>query len=132
MILIAIIILFTVKLAKALNWFIYPTTEFQIMILDGGIINYSGKFHKITLTMGEYVLNIFMISITMGGADIILGVQWLQSLRTLAFNFMEIFMKFSLDGKEFELRGIIGKPSKVISSHGMTKLLKKGHQGVIA
>ena len=48
------------------------------------------------------------------------------------FKFLELFMKFSLDGKEFELRGITGKPSKVISSHGMTKLPKRGHQGVIA
>jgi hypothetical protein len=40
-------------------------------------------------------------------------------------------MKFSLEGKEIELRGITWKPSKVISSNGMTKLLKKGHQGVI-
>jgi hypothetical protein len=48
------------------------------------------------------------------------------------FNFQEIFMKFSLEGKEIELMGIIGKPSKVIRSNGMTKLLKRGHQGVIA
>jgi hypothetical protein len=41
-------------------------------------------------------------------------------------------MKFSLEGKEIELRGITGKPGKVISSNGMTKLLKKGHQGVIS
>jgi hypothetical protein len=40
-------------------------------------------------------------------------------------------MKFSLEGKEIELRGITGKTSKVITSNGMTKLLKKGHQGVI-
>jgi hypothetical protein len=41
-------------------------------------------------------------------------------------------MKFSLEGKEIELRGIIGKPGKVIISNGMTKLLKTGHQGVMA
>ena len=41
-------------------------------------------------------------------------------------------MKFSLQWKEIELRGITGKPSKVISSNDMEKLLKKGHQGVIA
>jgi hypothetical protein len=50
----------------------------------------------------------------------------------MAFNFQEFFMKFSLEGKEIELRGITGKPSKVISSNGMTKLLEKGHQEVIA
>jgi hypothetical protein len=82
--------------------------------------------------MGEYVMNSPMISIPMGGADVVLGIQWLQSLRTMAFNFQELFMKFSLEGKEIELRGITGKPIKVISSNDMTKLLKKGHQSVIA
>jgi hypothetical protein len=72
-----------------------------------------------------------MISIPMGGVDIVLGIQWLQSLGTMAFNFQELFMKFSLEGKEIALRGITGKPGKVISSNGMTKLLKKGHQGGI-
>jgi hypothetical protein len=41
-------------------------------------------------------------------------------------------MKFSLEGKEIELRGITGKPGKVIRSNVMTKLLKKRHQGVIS
>jgi hypothetical protein len=49
----------------------------------------------------------------------------------MAFNFQELFMIFSLEGKEFELRGITGKPSKVVSSNGMIKLLKKRHRGVI-
>jgi hypothetical protein len=48
------------------------------------------------------------------------------------FNFQELFMKFSLEGKEIELRGITGKPDKVISSNDMKKLMKKGHQGIIA
>jgi hypothetical protein len=77
-------------------------------------------------------MNSPMISIPMGGGNVVLGIQWLQSLGIVAFNFQELFMKFSLEGKEIELRGIIGKPDKVISSNGMTKLLKKGHQGVIA
>jgi len=34
-------------------------------------------------------------------------------------------MKFSTEGKEVELRGIAGKPRKIISSNGMTKLLKR-------
>jgi hypothetical protein len=47
------------------------------------------------------------------------------------FNFQELLMKFSLEGKKIELRGIIGKPNKVISSNGIKILLKKGHHGVI-
>jgi hypothetical protein len=66
-------------------------------------------------------MNSPMIVIPMGGADVVLEIQWLQSLGTMAFNFQELFMKFSLEGKEIELRGIIGKPGKVISSNGMKK-----------
>jgi hypothetical protein len=87
------------KLAKALNCFVYPVPEFQVMIADGGTINCSGKCNKISLTMGEYVMNSPMIVIPMGGADVVLGIQWLQSLGTVAFNFQELFMKFSLEGK---------------------------------
>jgi hypothetical protein len=82
--------------------------------------------------MGEYVMNSQIISIPMGGNDVVVQIQWLQSLGIVAFNFQELFMKFSLEGKKIELRGITRKPGKVISSNGMKKLLKKGHQGVIA
>ena len=40
-------------------------------------------------------------------------------------------MKFSWEEKEFVLNGITRQPSKVISSNGMTTLLKKAKQGVI-
>jgi hypothetical protein len=50
----------------------------------------------------------------------------------MALNFQYLFMRFSSEGKEFELRGIQGKPSKLISSNNMKKILKKGHHGVIA
>ena len=45
------------KIAWYLNCFIYPTLEFQVMVVDGGTIYFLGKFHKIDLSMGEYVLN---------------------------------------------------------------------------
>jgi hypothetical protein len=67
----------------------------------------------------------------MGGVDVVLGFQWLQSLGTMAPNFQDIFMIFFSYGKEIENRCVQGKPYKVISSNNMTKLLKKGHRGVI-
>jgi hypothetical protein len=82
--------------------------------------------------MGEYFLDSPVISIQMGGVEVVLVVQWLQSLGIVALNFQDLFMIFPSDGKEIELRGIQGIPSKVISSNSMTKLFKKGHHGVIS
>ena len=47
------------------------------MVANGRTINFSGKYHNIKPTMGEYVLNSPMLSIPMGGVDVVLGVQWL-------------------------------------------------------
>ena len=113
------------KVANELNFFLYPAPECQVMVENGGTINFFGKCHNIKLTMGEYVLNSPMLSIPMGGVDVVLGVKWLQSLGMVAFNFQELFLKFFSEGKEVELRGIARKPGNIISSNFMTKLLKK-------
>ena len=64
------------------------------MDANGGTINCSGKCHNIKLTMGEYVLNISILSIPMGGVGVVPREQWLQSLGMVAFNFQEIFLNF--------------------------------------
>ena len=63
------------KVAEQLNCFLYLAPECQVMVANGGTINFSGKFHNMKLTMGEYVLNSPIISIPMGGDDVILGVM---------------------------------------------------------
>ena len=65
------------KIAKELNYFLYPAPECQVMVENGGTINCSGKCHNIKLSMGEYILNSPMLYIPMGGANVVLGVQWL-------------------------------------------------------
>ena len=88
------------KVAKELNCFLYPAPKCQVMVANGGTINCFGKWNNIKLSMWEYVLNIPMLSIPMGGVDVVLWVQWLHSLRTVAFNFQKIFLKFFSKGKE--------------------------------
>ena len=75
------------KVAKELNCFLYLVPKGQVMVANGGTINCSGKCHNIKLSMGEYVLTSPILSIPTGGADVVLGVQWLQSLGTVVFNF---------------------------------------------
>ena len=62
------------KVAKELNFFLYPTPECQVMVANGGTINCSRKCHDIKLIMGEYVLNSSILFIPMGGVDVVLGV----------------------------------------------------------
>ena len=93
------------KVAKELNCFLYPALEFQVMVANGGTINFSRKCHNIKLTMGEYVLNSTILSIPMGGANVVLGVQWSHPLGTVAFNFQEFFLNFFFRRKGSRIMG---------------------------
>ena len=119
------------KIAKELNCFLYLALQYQVMVVSGWTINLSGKYHNIKLSLGEYVLNIRILSIPIGGADVVLGVQWLQSFGTISFNFQELFMNF-FRKKGSWIKGYGRKPGKIISSNGMTKLLKKEQWGVVS
>ena len=66
-----------------------------------------------------------MLSIPMGGDGVVLGVQWLQSLGMVAFNFQNFFLNFFSEGKVVELWGITVKPRNIIRSNVMTNILKK-------
>jgi len=70
------------------------------MIVDGVTINCSRKCHIIDINMGKHLLDIPMISIQMGGSNVVLGFQWLHSLATIALNFQKLFMRFSSKGNE--------------------------------
>jgi len=50
----------------------------------------------------------------------------------MELNLIDLVMRFFLKCKEIDLRGIQEKPSKVISSNRMRKLLKKVHHHVIS
>ncbi len=82
--------------------------------------------------MGDYQLDTPMYAVSMGVADIILGVQWLTTLGTIEMNFQELFMRFQSKGKVVELRGLKAKSSQMVSSHQMQKFLKKGVDGFVA
>ena len=70
----------------------YPALVFQVLIADGGTISCSGKCHSIKSSMGDYQLDTPMYAISMGAADIVLGIQCLTTLGTIEMNFQKLFM----------------------------------------
>jgi hypothetical protein len=97
-------------------------TNFQVLVANGGNIDYVGKFHNIKLSMGEYNLEIPIYFIPIGGVDI-LGIQWLRTLGTISTNSNKLFMRFELEGIQYELQGLKYGPSQVITSHRVENII---------
>jgi hypothetical protein len=73
-----------------------------------------------------------MFVIEMGGCDIVSGVEWIRTLGCITMYFLELYTSFQMDGNAYMLKVIkVGSP-KIVDSHCMEKLLKKGHLVIIA
>jgi hypothetical protein len=47
------------------------------------------------LQMGNYNLKTHMFSISMGGCDIVLGVEWILTLGLITMDYQELYMSFT-------------------------------------
>jgi hypothetical protein len=73
-----------------------------------------------------------MFSIDMDDCDIVLGVEWLCTMSPILMDFKELTMQFHQEGQQYQFQGLTTGPSKIISSHRMENLLKKGHSSIIS
>jgi hypothetical protein len=119
-------------IAQEIHYYIHAINNFQIMIANGGSMKCGGRYENVHLQIGDYHLKSNMFVVDMGGCDIVLGVDQLKTLGPILMDFKELTMKFDQEGHQYKFQGIIVGSPKVLSSHRMEKLLKKGHSGVIA
>ena len=60
--------------------------------------------------------------VPLGGVDVVLGIQWLQTLGTYSANHQEHFIEFHEFGKTHKLYRYQPPPTKLVTSHQMEKL----------
>jgi hypothetical protein len=120
------------RIAQETHCYIHAVNNFQIMIANGGSMKCGGRCENVRLQIGDYNLKSHMFAIDMGGCDIVLGAEWLRTLCPILMEFQNLTMQFDQGSHKHKFQGITAGSPKIISSHRMEKLLKKGHSGVIA
>jgi hypothetical protein len=115
------------NIAQETHCYIHAVNNFQIMISNGGSMKCGGSYENVCLQIGDYHLKSHMFSI-----NIVLGADWLRTLGPILMDFKDLTMQFDQEGHQYKFQGINASSPKVISSHRMENMLKKGHSGVIA
>ena len=64
-----------------------------------------------------------LYTLPLGGVDIVLGVQWLQTLGTYSANHQKHFIKFKWQGKNYKLHGFQQLGTQVVSTQQMEQLI---------
>jgi hypothetical protein len=91
------------RLTEELHCFVHPVSNFQILIANGGTMKCGGRCENVKLQMGDYHLKTHMFSISMGGCDIVLGVEWLHTLGPITMDYQDLYMSFTQEAHTYTL-----------------------------
>lgn len=76
----------------------------------------------------EFVTDVLLLPL--GNCDMVMGIQWLETLGEIRWDFKELKMEFTLHGKRHVLRGSVSKgvELKTTSEKHLSKLLSSNSE----
>ncbi|GJZ96806.1 retrotransposon gag domain, retroviral aspartyl protease [Tanacetum coccineum] len=89
-----------------------PLAPFGVQIGNGDVIRCGQICKNLPVQINDLKITQDFHPFSLGGADLVLGIQWLATLNTVQANWKELFMIFSIDGKRYKLEGIVTGPQK--------------------
>ena len=69
----------------------------------------------------DFNLELELYTVPLGGVDVVLGVQWLQTLGTYSVNHQEHFIQLKWQGQSYKLDGFQPPQTQVVSSQQIKK-----------
>nr|GEU46448.1 retrotransposon Gag domain, retroviral aspartyl protease [Tanacetum cinerariifolium] len=89
-----------------------PLAPFGVQISNGDVSRCGQICKNLLVQINDIKITQDFHPFSLGGADLILGIQRLATLNTVQANRKELFMIFSIDGKQYKLEGIVTVPQK--------------------
>jgi hypothetical protein len=82
------------------------TTLIQVKVANGAQLNSEGRCNAVTLKMQGNTITTAFYVLTLGGCDIVLGIEWLRTLGPILWDFLHLTMQYSQAGKQILLTGL--------------------------
>uniref|UniRef100_A0A2N9FC87 RNA-directed DNA polymerase n=1 Tax=Fagus sylvatica TaxID=28930 RepID=A0A2N9FC87_FAGSY len=100
------------KLAKNLKLTIDTSKTFKVKVANGAVINTKGEIKGLLVEVQGHQFLIDFSLLDLGGSGVVLGTQWLRTLGVISWDFEQLKMGFTHQGKEVLLQGMqTGKSS---------------------
>ncbi|XP_022041343.1 uncharacterized protein LOC110943921 [Helianthus annuus] len=92
-------------LAQKLRCLVKQINNVQVTVADGNKVECVNVCKDFQWVMQGNWFTTDMLVIDLNNYDIVLGIQWLETLNDIIWNFKNLTRKFTVAGQEFELRG---------------------------
>ena len=105
--------------------------KFSVTVANGEKIASQGKCPRIHVALQGTTLIADFFLLPLEGFDAILGAQWLVTLSPILWDFSKMSMKFHLDNREVELKGLDTPINRMIDEEEMEQEIKKEKWGIL-
>jgi hypothetical protein len=106
-----------------------PTVEFEGFLVEvarGRTISCDKYIPQMNLTLGQYTLTQDFYVVNIPDTNIILGVQWLSTLRPITTNYKTMEMSFNTnEGKRVTLKGMTGDSPRIVTAKKMHAIFRQ-------
>uniref|UniRef100_A0A5K1C6E3 Peptidase A2 domain-containing protein n=1 Tax=Nymphaea colorata TaxID=210225 RepID=A0A5K1C6E3_9MAGN len=75
------------KMAKACNYIVVDQPEFKVMVGTGSSLVCAGRYPQEAIEIQGQRFTVELFPLAMGGADVVLGIQWLQQISKVEWDF---------------------------------------------
>ncbi|GJV70189.1 putative mitochondrial protein [Tanacetum coccineum] len=92
--------------AKKLGCGLTKTTPMQVSVANGQRMISTSIYHDLKWSLQNEVFTSDVMLLPLGGCEMVLGIQWLATLRDMQCNFKKLIMKFNHKGRQLVLSGM--------------------------
>ncbi|KAH9792244.1 hypothetical protein KPL71_004039 [Citrus sinensis] len=114
-------------LANMLQLPVQPTSAFPVKVANGEKVICQGKHDKVHVLIQDIPFELTLYSLLITGLDVVLGVQWLESLGSVVCNWKQLTMDFDWDNAKRRLQGLDPQTIQATTLSEVTKDMKQGH-----
>lgn len=118
-------------IVKALKIPIDRSSRFKVQVSDGYNEKGAGTCHNVALEMQGVKVKQNFYPFDLGGTNVVLGVEWLESLGEVKVDWKKSTLKINIDRKLVGLQGDPSLSKSKITLKTMIKTMKEGDNGYL-
>ncbi|GAU35788.1 hypothetical protein TSUD_56650 [Trifolium subterraneum] len=107
------------KLVHQMDWSIETTPHMNVKLGNGFQVTTQGVCIGLEVCIGDFKINPTMHLFDLGGIDVVLGIEWLQTLGDTITNWRQQIMSFWCDKKWVTLKGQGGYRRTAVALHSI-------------
>ncbi|XP_059068636.1 uncharacterized protein LOC131859112 [Cryptomeria japonica] len=99
---------------------------FDVKVAGGTNLSSTHKVPKLSISLGNYTVTDDFYVIVLAETNVVLGIQWMETLGEYTQSFKRLEFSFKIDDKKVVLRGMSNDGPRIVSARRMEAIFRHG------